>query len=154
MPRSKFRTTAHHVQFEGSGPSHTGSIPVPFAMNNTPVQGNRLVVRVVLLQAGCALLVASAFLMLRGESAGLAAVVGGLIVALGSAVFGWRMFAPGIAGSATLTRAMFAAVALKWAWLLIALYVALARWKLDAAPLLIGVVAAQLGHWAALIRLK
>jgi F0F1-type ATP synthase assembly protein I len=123
-------------------------------MSNSLVQGNRLVVRVVLLQAGCALLVASAFLMFRGETAGLAAVVGGLIVALGSAVFGWRMFAPGVAGSATLTRAMFAAVALKWAWLLIALYVALARWKLDAAPLLVGVIAAQLGHWAALIRLK
>jgi F0F1-type ATP synthase assembly protein I len=123
-------------------------------MNNLPAQGYRLVVRVVLLQAGCALLVASAFLMLKGETAGLAAVVGGLIVALGSAVFGWRMFSPGIAGSATLTRAMFAAVALKWAWLLIALYVALARWKLDAAPLLVGVVVAQLGHWAALVRLK
>jgi len=123
-------------------------------MNNLPAQGYRLVVRVVLLQAGCALLVASAFLMLKGETAGLAAVVGGLIVALGSAVFGWRMFSPGIAGAATLTRAMFAAVALKWAWLLIALYVALARWKLDAAPLLVGVVVAQLGHWAALVRLK
>ena len=123
-------------------------------MNTRPVQGNRLVVRVVLLQAGCALLVASAFLVLRGETAGLAALVGGLIVALGTALFGWRMFAPGIAGTATLTRAMFAAVALKWAWLLIALYVALARWKLDAAPLLVGVVIAQLGHWAALIRLK
>ena len=123
-------------------------------MNNLPAQGYRLVVRVVLLQAGSALLVASAFLMLKGQTAGLAAVVGGLIVALGSAVFGWRMFSPGIAGSATLTRAMFAAVALKWAWLLIALYVALARWKLDAAPLLVGVVVAQLGHWAALVRLK
>jgi len=123
-------------------------------MNNLPAQGYRLVVRVVLLQAGCALLVASAFLMLKGQTAGLAAVVGGLIVALGSAVFGWRMFSPGIAGAATLTRAMFAAVALKWAWLLIALYVALARWKLDAAPLFVGVVVAQLGHWGALVRLK
>jgi F0F1-type ATP synthase assembly protein I len=123
-------------------------------MSNSSVHRYRLVVRVVLLQAGCSLLVASAFLVLKGESAGLAAIVGGLIVALGSALFGWRMFAPGIAGSATLTRAMFAGVALKWMWLLCALYFALARWKLEAAPLLVGVVVAQLGHWAALVRLK
>ncbi len=123
-------------------------------MSNSLVHRYRLVVRVVLLQAGCSLLVASAFLVLKGETAGLAAVVGGLIVALGSAVSGWRMFAPGIAGSATLSRAMFAGVALKWMWLAIALYVALARWKLEAAPLLAGVVVAQLGYWAALVRLK
>src|ERR1700685_967781 len=123
-------------------------------MSNSSVHRYRLVVRVVLLQAGCSLLVASAFLVLKGESAGLAAIVGGLIVALGSSLFGWRMFAPGIAGSATLTRAMFAGVALKWMWLLCALYFALARWKLEAAPLLVGVVVAQLGHWAALVRMK
>jgi len=123
-------------------------------MSNSLVHRYRLVVRVVLLQAGCSLLVASAFLVLKGESAGLAAVVGGLIVALGSALFGWRMFAPGIAGSASLTRAMFAGASLKWMWLLCALYFALARWKLDAAPLLVGVVVAQLGHWAAMVRLK
>jgi F0F1-type ATP synthase assembly protein I len=123
-------------------------------MSSSPAQGYRLVGRVVLLQAGCALLVASAFLVWKGETAGLAAVVGGLIVALGSALFGWRLFAPGVAGSATLTRAMFGGVALKWAWLIVALYLALARWKLDAGPLLAGVVAAQLGHWAALIRRK
>ena len=135
-------------------PSYPGSDPVPVAMNNPLVPGYRLVGRVVLLQAGCALLVGSAFLVLKGQTAGLAALVGGLIVALGSALFGWRLFAPGVAGSATVTRAMFAAVALKWGWLLIALYVALARWKLEAGPLLVGVIVAQLGHWAALMRRK
>ena len=123
-------------------------------MNRPLVQGYRLVGRVVLLQAGCALLVASAFLVWRGQTAGLAALVGGLIVAFGSALFGWRLFAPGVAGSATVTRAMAAGVALKWGWLLIALYMALARWKLEAGPLLVGVIIAQLGHWAALVRWK
>ena len=121
-------------------------------MNGSPGQAYRLVGRVVLLQAGCALLVASAFLVWKGEAASLAAVVGGLIVALGSALFGWRLFAPGVAASATLARAMFAGVALKWAWLIVALYLALARWKLEAGPLLVGVIVAQLGHWAALMR--
>jgi F0F1-type ATP synthase assembly protein I len=135
-------------------PSYTGSDPVPVAMSNSLVQGYRLVGRVVLLQAGCALLVASAFLVLKGQTAGLAALVGGLIVTLGSALFGWRLFAPGVAGAATVTRAMFAGVALKWGWLVVALYIALARWKLEAGPLLAGVIVAQLGHWLALVRRK
>ena len=64
------------------------------------------------------------------------------------------MFKPGIAGGATLTTAMYAAVLLKWLWFALALYLAIALLKLDAAPLLIGVVAAQLGYWVGLIRLK
>jgi F0F1-type ATP synthase assembly protein I len=128
--------------------------PVPVGMSDVLVRGKRLVIRVVLLQAGCALSVASVFLVLRGESAGLAALTGGLIVALGSALFGWRMFKPGIAGGATLTTAMYGGVALKWLWFGASLYVAFARLKLEPAPLLIGMAAAQLGHWVGLMRLK
>jgi F0F1-type ATP synthase assembly protein I len=123
-------------------------------MSDVPVRGYRLVFRVVFLQIASALLVGSAFLVVKGQPAGLAALVGGLIVALGSALFGWRIFSPGIAGTATLTKAMYAGVVLKWLWFLAALYLALALWKLDAAPLLAGVVVGQFGHWAALIRLK
>jgi F0F1-type ATP synthase assembly protein I len=131
-----------------------GPGPVPVGMSDVLVRGKRLVIRVVLLQAGCALAVASVFLVVRGESAGLAALTGGLIVALGSALFGWRMFKPGIAGAATLSTAMYAAVALKWLWFGVALYVAFARLNLEPAPLLIGMAAAQLGHWVGLMRLK
>jgi ATP synthase protein I len=123
-------------------------------MSDVLARNKRLVVRVVLLQAGCALVAACVFLVFKGASAGLAALVGGLIVAVGSAVFGWRAFKPGVAGGATLTTAMYAGVALKWLWFALALYLALARLKLDAAPLLIGVVVAQLGYWVGLIRLK
>jgi F0F1-type ATP synthase assembly protein I len=123
-------------------------------MSDVQVRSYRLVVRVVLLQAGCAVLVASVFLVFRGASAALAALVGGLIVAAGSAVFGWRAFRSGVAGAATLGTAMYAGVALKWLWFVLALYVALARLKLEAAPLLIGMVVAQLGYWVGLIRLK
>jgi F0F1-type ATP synthase assembly protein I len=77
-----------------------------------------------------------------------------LIVAAGSGVFGWRAFRPGVAGAVTLGTAMYAGAALKWLWFALALYVALARLKLEAAPLLIGVVTAQLGYWVGLIRLK
>ena len=123
-------------------------------MSNVLVRGKRLVVRVVLLQTGCAVLVASLFLVFKGQSAGLAAFVGGMIVAIGTAVFGWRMFKPGIADGATLSTAMYAGVALKWLWFAIALYLAIARLKLDAVPLLIGIVVAQLGYWVGLIRLR
>jgi len=145
------------VQNEGSAPfaapcDCVGADLDPFAMSDVPVRGYRLVVRVVLLQAGCAVLVASVFLAWRGASAGLAALLGGLIVAAGSALFGWRAFKPGVAGAATLSTAMYAGVALKWVWFVFALYVALARLKLDPLPLLIGVVAAQLGYWVGLIR--
>ncbi len=128
--------------------------PVLFAMSKVPIQGYRLVVRVVLLQTGCAVLVALLFFAYRGSSSGIAALAGGLIVAVGSAVFGWRAFAPGIAGAARLSRAMFAGVALKWLWFVLALYLALARLKLDAVPLLVGLATAQFGYWLGMIRLK
>jgi F0F1-type ATP synthase assembly protein I len=123
-------------------------------MSDALARGYRLVVRIVLLQTGCAVLVASLFLVFKSTSAGLAALTGGLIVALGSALFGWRTFKPGIAGAAVLGTAMYAGVALKWLWFALALYIALARLKLEAAPLLIGIVATQLGYWVGLVRRK
>jgi len=123
-------------------------------MSEVRVRSYRLVVRVVLLQAGCALIAASVFLVLKGAAAALAALAGGLIVAAGSAVFGWRAFRPGVAGAATLGTAMYAGVALKWLWFVLALYLTMARLKLEAAPLLIGMCVAQLGYWAGLMRLK
>jgi ATP synthase protein I len=121
-------------------------------MSDALARGYRLVARIVLLQTGCAVLVASLFLVFKSTSAGLAALTGGLIVALGSALLGWRTFKPGIAAAAVLGTAMYAGVALKWLWFALALYIALARLKLEAAPLLIGIVATQLGYWVGLIR--
>jgi F0F1-type ATP synthase assembly protein I len=123
-------------------------------MSDALAPGYRLVVRIVLLQTGCAVLVASLFLVFKSASAGLAALTGGLIVALGSALLGWRAFKPGVAGAAVLGTAMYAGVALKWLWFALALYMALARLKLEAAPLLIGIVATQLGYWVGLLRRK
>lgn len=117
-------------------------------------RNHRLVVRIVLLQAGCALVAASLFLVLKGASAGIAALAGGVIVAIGSALFGWRAFKPGVAGAVVLGAALYAGKALQWLWLLLALYVSLAQAKLDAGPLLIGMVAAQLGYWIGLTRFK
>lgn len=123
-------------------------------MSDVPVRGYRLVVRVVLLQLACTALVASLFFCFRGASSGVAALTGGLIAAVGTAVFGWRAFAPGVAGGAVLSRAMYVGKTLQWVWYAAALYAAFAHLKLDAMPLLIGLATAQFGYWAGLIRSK
>lgn len=116
--------------------------------------GRRPVLSVVVLQGALATLTGLSFLIFGGISAGSAGFVGGLIVAIGSALFGWRMYAPGIAAADRLLRAMVAAESLKWVWFVLALWVALARLKLMAGPLLVGVVVGQFGHWFSLIAWK
>lgn len=120
-------------------------------MNDSSSVGKRLVLRVVLLQTGCAALGGVLFWIFAGSAACVSAMVGGLIVAIGSAVFGWRLFAPGIAPAAVLRRALFAAEALKWFWYVFSVWAALARLKLSPLPLLTGLVFAQFGYWFGLL---
>jgi F0F1-type ATP synthase assembly protein I len=110
----------------------------------------RLVLRVVLLQVGCATLTGLLFGIFGGFAAAWAGFTGGMIVAVGSALFGWRMFAPGNAPAGKLFRALLAAESLKWVWYVLALWAALAHVRLMAAPLIRGVVVAQFGHWVSL----
>jgi hypothetical protein len=109
--------------------------------------GKRPVLRVVVLQVACATLTGMLFLIFGGSAAATAGFVGG-------ALFGWRMFAPGIAAAGKLYRALIAAESLKWFWYVLALWAALARLKLMPAPLIVGVVAGQFGHWLSLIVTK
>lgn len=112
-------------------------------MNNIVSAGKRLVLRVVLLQVGCAALLGLLFWGLKGFAAGLSGLTGGLIVAVGSAIFGGRMFAPGIAPAGKLYRAMIAGESLKWLWYVFAIWLALARFRLDPLPLICGLIIAQ-----------
>ena len=84
----------------------------------------------------------------------MAAFAGGMIVVVGTALFGWRMFAPGIAPAARLFRALVAAESLKWIWYVIAIWAAFARLKLLPLPLLTGLVIAQFGYWIGMVTLK
>src|ERR1700677_3996945 len=95
-------------------PSFAGCNPALSAMSDAPVRGYRLVIRVVLLQAGWRLLAAPRVFAFRGPSSGLAALADGLIVATGTALFGWRAFAPGVAGGAVLNRALYMGKLLQW----------------------------------------
>lgn len=84
----------------------------------------------------------------------MAAMAGGLIVAIGSLVLGWRMFAPGVASAEVLRRAMYSGEGLKWLWYVIAMVAAFARFKLAALPLMTGLVAAHGCYWIGLVGLK
>jgi F0F1-type ATP synthase assembly protein I len=116
--------------------------------------GQRLVMRVVLLQVGCAAAVGLLFWIADGSWAACSGLAGGMIAAVGSAFFGWRMFAPGIAPATVLRRAMFAAESLKWFWTVFAVWAAFARFKLAPLPLLTGLTVGQFGYWFGLVGMK
>jgi F0F1-type ATP synthase assembly protein I len=120
-------------------------------MTDTVNRAKRLVVRVVLLQVATAVGVAAVFGVFAGSRAAISALSGGCIVAVGSAVFGWRMFAPGIANASVLNRAMMAGEALKWLWLILAVWAALTKLQLLPMPLLVGLISAQFGYWFGLM---
>ena len=102
------------------------------------------------LQAGCAAGIGAAFGIFRGPAAAQSGLIGGFIVAIGTALFGWRLFAPGIAPAAHVRRALFAAEWLIWFWMLIAVWAALTQLRALPLPLMTGLSLAQFGHWAAL----
>lgn len=110
-------------------------------MLNSAAASRRLARRIALLQAVVTVLVAAAFLLAGGKAA-LGAALGGLAVTLGSALMGWRAFAGGIAGAGTALLRLAVGIALKWATVVLVLYLALAQWALDPLAVLSGVLAA------------
>ncbi|MBS0394679.1 MAG: ATP synthase subunit I [Proteobacteria bacterium] len=103
--------------------------------------------RYAALQMGAALPVVLAALVLSGAAAAKAALVGGLVVAVGNVVFGWTLFQPGIAPVQRYARALYAGEVLKWLWVAGALWGAFAVAHLRPLPLLAGLLAAQAGFW-------
>jgi F0F1-type ATP synthase assembly protein I len=117
-------------------------------------RGRRLVLRFAAVQLAAAAVAALAALALGGARAAGAALVGGLVAAVGNVVFGWKLFAPGVAPVRVLARAAFAGEALKWLWLLLALWGALGPARLPPLPLVAGLIAAQVGFWVGLAILR
>jgi F0F1-type ATP synthase assembly protein I len=110
-------------------------------VNSSVESARRLVTRIVLFQVGCVAGVSLLFLG-SGRAAAQAALAGGLIVAVGNALLGWRWSAPGVAPLAQKVVALYLGVALKWAWTVLALWLALARVGLEPLPLIVGVMVA------------
>lgn len=120
-------------------------------MQNSVASGKQTARRTVLAQclaAGIAALLG----LFHGPESALSALVGGLIVASGNAIFAWRLFFHGIAPARTLLNSVYAAELLKWVWMVALLYTAIALWRLPALALILGMLAAHVGFYLALIK--
>ena len=112
-------------------------------------RGQRLMLRFALVQLLAVVVASGMALMLAGLYAMLATLMGGGSIVIGNALFGLRLFAPGIAPVRVLARAVWSAEVLKWVWVVGSLWAALHS-GLPSLPLIVGVVAAQVGFWVAL----
>jgi len=121
-------------------------------VNNSIAGGKRVARRVVAAQLMAALIAALGGLLLADRQAATSAAVGALIVAGGSAIFAWRLFLPGVAPVQTVLRSVYAAEVLKWVWSVVWLVVAIALWRLPALALILGMIAAQLAFFLALVK--
>ena len=99
----------------------------------------------MLLQAGFAAGVSLLFLF-AGMASAKAALAGGLIVAVGNAILGWRMFAGGVAPPPRLLYALLVGELLRLVWLVGAIGFAFAVLRLEPLPLLAGVFGAFVAH--------
>ena len=99
-------------------------------------------------------LLAVGALVLAGPAAAQAALAGGLVSTVGNVVFGWRLFAPGVAPVRVLSRAVYAGEALKWLWIGFALWLAIGPAQLAPLPLLLGLMAAQAGFWLGIVLIR
>ena len=120
-------------------------------MQNSVASGKQTARRTVLAQclaAGIAALLG----LIHGLDSALGALAGGLIVASGTAIFAWRLFIHGVAPARTQLNSVYAAELLKWVWMGTALYAAIALWRLPALPLILGMLAAHVGFYFALIK--
>ena len=118
-------------------------------MNVTARRGKRLALKFAAIQLTSTSAAALVFLALSGADAARSAFVGGLIVALGTIVFAWRLFATDWP-AASAARGFYAGELLKWVWVVGAFALALTRGGMDPLPLLVGLLAGQCGFWIAM----
>lgn len=122
-------------------------------MQNSIAHGWRVAIRTVLLQVGATVAVA-AIATTHDWRVGLAALAGGMIIVAGNMLFALRLFGRGVAPARDVLRSAYAAEVLKWLWLCLALYLAIAVLKLPFPGLIAGVLAAQVSFWIALIAIR
>lgn len=118
-------------------------------MNVTARRGKRLALKFAAVQLAITGLAALVFLVSSGANAARSAFAGGLIIALGTLVFAWRLFATDWP-AASAARGFYAGEVLKWIWVVGAFALALTRGGMEPLPLLIGLLASQCGFWVAM----
>lgn len=122
-------------------------------MQNSVATGRIIARRAVLAQT-LAAVVAALLGLIHGPESARAALVGGLIVASGTAIFAWRLFIHGIAPVKTMLNSVYAAAILKWFWMVALLFAAIALGRLPALALILGMLAAHVAYYFALIKVR
>jgi F0F1-type ATP synthase assembly protein I len=118
-------------------------------VNEQARRGKRLALKFALVQLACASVAAIVCLGFGGLNSARSALVGGVIIAVGTLVFASRMFAsawPAVDAA----RGFYFGEMLKWIWVIGALWLALTRGGFEPLALLIGMIAAQFGFWLAI----
>lgn len=124
------------------------------ARHDPEVRGKRLALRFAAVQLGAALLAAIIIAVITDGSNAMATVAGGAVVAVGNLVFGWRLFAPGVAPAERIAKAMWVGEGLKWFWIVLAVWLALDVSDLAPLPFLLGMLAGQVGFWVGVAVIK
>lgn len=110
---------------------------------NSTDAGRRLARQTLGLQLAATLAMALAWL-LSGPQAALSALVGGLGLTLGTLLAAWGAFGGGVRGGGERLARLLLGIAGKWVMVAVALFLAMAVWKLPAVPALAGAAAAAL----------
>ncbi|HEX7370511.1 MAG TPA: ATP synthase subunit I [Rhodanobacteraceae bacterium] len=118
-------------------------------MDNSLAAGRRLAMKVILVQTAVAVIAGLAFLV-QGVPSAIAALAGGLLMVVGTAILALRVFAPALAGSGAMLMRFVSGTLLKWVVVLVGLYLIFAVWKLPPVPAFIGVAATLMVNLAAL----
>ena len=124
------------------------------ARHDPEVRGKRLALRFAAVQLGAALIAAIIVAVITDGSSAMATVAGGAVVAVGNLVFGWRLFAPGVAPAERIAKAMWVGEGLKWLWIVLAVWLALDVSDLAPLPFLLGMLAGQVGFWVGVAVIK
>jgi len=122
--------------------------------NNPTLRGKRLVLRFVAVQLAAGFAASLLIAGFQGGTAAAATLAGCAVVAVGNLVFGWRLFSPGVAPASRIARAMWQGEALKWIWVVLAVWLALGVAGLMPLPFLLGMLAGQVGFWFGLALIK
>jgi F0F1-type ATP synthase assembly protein I len=113
--------------------------------------GRRLALRAIVWQVVATTLVALAFLPLDAAYA-VAAVAGGLAVAVAHATAAWLSYRGGVQPAGVVLSRWFIGVLVRWMVVLVALVLCFGVWRLAPLPVLAGAVAALLGQGAVALR--
>ncbi len=118
-------------------------------MNNSLAAGRRLAFQVVLAQVAAAIIAGALFLW-GGTASAAAALGGGMVVAIGTALLALRVFRPSLASGVVTMRRFALGTLLKWLVVLGGMFLILVRLRLPLVPALVGLGAAMLVNVLAL----